>query len=127
MPGAVEVARVAAARVGVAPEPSSCGAAPRSRRRDERRVHDTGQPSERGQVAAVFLAVVSFRRLENAGMPGEALVVQEQSKRFGPKLAIADIGMSVNQRPETFLRIIEMKNAQTMQSDDVVERLHRAV
>ena len=54
--------------------------------------------AERGQVAPVLLAVVAFRRLEDAGMPGEALVVQEQAKRFGPQLAFADMGVSIDPR-----------------------------
>ena len=57
-------------------------------------------------------------------MPGEALVVQEQAKCFVPA-RLRRCGVSIDPRPETLLRIVEMEDAQTIQSDAVVECLHR--
>ena len=85
------------------------GAARRSRRRDEGGVRDADQPAERGQVTPILLAIVTFGRFQDAGMPGEALVVQEQAKRFLSQLSFADVRVSIDPRPEPLLRVVEME------------------
>ena len=103
-------------------------AAARSSLTASRRVEASATPAKprkRRHVAPIVLAVVALRRLQDAGMLGEALVVEEQAKRFAAQLAFADVRVPVDAAPRPFFESLRWKTRKPVEADDVVECLHR--
>jgi hypothetical protein len=62
-------------------------------------------------------------RFQQLGDSAESLVVEQKPEGVQAELAIANVFMAVDARPEGFLRVVQMKEANVPSSDVAFERI----
>src|SRR5439155_15634781 len=65
--------------------------------------------------------ITQLRRLENLGYPGEPVVVHDAPERLLAEGALADQLVPIAPRCEGRLRIVQMKDAEAREAEEVVE------
>src|SRR5207244_4555376 len=97
------------------------------RRNVDERKSGRKERAKRPQVPAIRFVLDLLGSLQKLGDTAEALVVEKKTKRFQAELAVADVFVAVDARPQRLLRIVQVKQSDIPHANRRVELLNRTL